>query len=257
MPFRTHVALALSFALAFALPAAMARAAAPPPDTIDARLLACTGCHGDQGRATADGFYPRIAGKPAGYLANQLLNFRDGRRAVPSMGWMVAHLSDDYLREIAAHFASRHPPHPAPPPPAVSPEVLERGRRLVVQGDASRQLPSCTACHGDIGAHSIAAAGEPKPVLPSVTRFDADHHPPFQSLAADPGRVKFSHGRHMRAGLTLGAGNGADKVAWTYARLPAADRQVVERASVIGTEFARGPLEALAGAEAAGRLGGA
>jgi cytochrome c553 len=149
MPFRIHTALASCLVLFLALPAASSRAAPQPPDTLDARLLACTGCHGDQGRATADGYYPRIAGKPAGYLANQLINFRDGRRTVPSMTWMVEHLSDDYLREIAAHFASRHPPYPAPLPPAVSPEVLERGRRLVVGGDPSRELPACTACHGD------------------------------------------------------------------------------------------------------------
>ena len=30
--------------------------------------LACTGCHGAEGRAASDGYYPRIAGKPAGYL---------------------------------------------------------------------------------------------------------------------------------------------------------------------------------------------
>ena len=36
------------------------------------RVLACTGCHGPEGRAAADGYYPRIAGKPAGYLFNQL-----------------------------------------------------------------------------------------------------------------------------------------------------------------------------------------
>jgi cytochrome c553 len=149
MPFRIHTALASCLVLFLALPAATSLAAAPPPDTLDARLLACTGCHGEQGRATADGYYPRIAGKPAGYLANQLVNFRDGRRAVPAMTWMVEHLSDDYLREIAAHFASRHPPYPAPPPPSVSPEVLERGRRLVVAGDPSRALPACTACHGE------------------------------------------------------------------------------------------------------------
>jgi hypothetical protein len=32
-----------------------------------------------RGPRRADGYYPRIAGKPAGYLYNQLLNFRDGR----------------------------------------------------------------------------------------------------------------------------------------------------------------------------------
>ncbi|RPH46872.1 MAG: cytochrome c4 [Burkholderiales bacterium] len=156
-------------AVAFALSCAPATAAAaPPPDTLEARLLACTGCHGDQGRATADGYYPRIAGKPAGYLANQLLNFRDGRRSVPSMTWVVGHLSDDYLREIAAHFSERHPPYPAPPPPAVAPEVLERGRRLVLEGDPSRDLPACTACHGDalLGA---------QPALPGLLGLPRDY----------------------------------------------------------------------------------
>ena len=50
-------------------------------DSIAQRVLACTGCHGAQGRAGPDGFYPRIAGKPAGYLYNQLLNFRVPIRA--------------------------------------------------------------------------------------------------------------------------------------------------------------------------------
>jgi cytochrome c553 len=139
-----------------------------PPDTLDARLLACTGCHGPQGRATPDGYYPRIAGKPAGYLYNQLLNFRDGRRAVPSMTWMVDGLPDAYLREIAVHFADRHPPHPSPPPPAAGPDALERGRRLVVEGDRARELPACVACHGDalLGA---------QPAVPGLLGLSRDY----------------------------------------------------------------------------------
>lgn len=133
---------------ASAQPAARAPAG-PPPDTLEARLRACTGCHGPQGRATPDGYHPRIAGKPAGYLYNQLLNFRDGRRAVPSMTWMVDGLPDAYLREMAGHFADRHPPYPPPPPPAAPPAELERGRRLVFEGDRARDLPACIACHGD------------------------------------------------------------------------------------------------------------
>jgi cytochrome c553 len=124
-------------------------AAAQPPDTVAQRVLACTGCHGSQGRATSDGYYPRIAGKPADYLYNQLVNFRDGRRTVPSMIWMVEMLPEPYLREIAAHFAAQQIPYPPPLPPAASPATLERGRRLVVEGDPSRSLPSCAACHGE------------------------------------------------------------------------------------------------------------
>jgi cytochrome c553 len=32
------------------------------PDTLDQRLKACSACHGDEGRATTAGYYPRIAG---------------------------------------------------------------------------------------------------------------------------------------------------------------------------------------------------
>ena len=35
-------------------------------DDMAERTRACTACHGDQGRAGPDGYYPRLAGKPAG-----------------------------------------------------------------------------------------------------------------------------------------------------------------------------------------------
>lgn len=117
-------------------------------DTIAERVLACAACHGENGRATRDGYFPRIAGKPAGYLHNQLLNFREGRRQNPMMRYMVGHLSDDYLEEMARHFASQHLPYLAPQPPQVAPKQLERGRRLVYNGDAGRNIPACVACHG-------------------------------------------------------------------------------------------------------------
>ena len=44
-------------------------------DNMAERTRACTACHGEQGRAGPDGYYPRLAGKPAGYLHNQLRNF--------------------------------------------------------------------------------------------------------------------------------------------------------------------------------------
>jgi cytochrome c553 len=113
------------------------------------RTMACTACHGEQGRAGPDGYYPRLAGKPAGYLYNQLLNFRDGRRQYGLMIHMVDVLSDAYLIDIARHFAALDVPYrPAAParPPAAA--VLQRGRTLALQGDAARRLPACAACHG-------------------------------------------------------------------------------------------------------------
>ena len=130
---------------------AVALGQARPPrveDTIAQRVLACTGCHGAQGQAGPDGYYPRIAGKPATYLFNQLTAFRDGRRQYGLMTTLLTGLPDDYLREIAAHFASLELPYPPPQPTSVPADLLERGRRLVHEGDPARRLPACVACHG-------------------------------------------------------------------------------------------------------------
>src|SRR4051812_46134083 len=119
-------------------------------DTIGQRTLACTACHGKQGRAGPDGYYPRIAGKPAGYLYNQLLNFRDGRRHYGLMARLLDPLSDAYLLEIAQYFASLEVPYPPPAPTAATAATLQRGRLLALQGDSAKNLPACAQCHGQI-----------------------------------------------------------------------------------------------------------
>lgn len=135
--------------LACLLLSAPAWAADPPaPDMAD-RVLPCTACHGKEGRATPDGYFPRIAGKPSGYLYNQLRNFREGRRSYPQMAYLLTHLGDDYLHEIARHFAALQLPYASPAPPTAPQPVLDRGRALVRQGDAARDVPACAACHGE------------------------------------------------------------------------------------------------------------
>ncbi|QAU36054.1 c-type cytochrome [Janthinobacterium sp. 17J80-10] len=128
----------------------MGAATAQPaiPDTIAQRALACAACHGKEGRATNEGFFPRIAGKPAGYLYNQLVNFRDGHRQYPMMTYMVDQMSDAYLKELAGYFAGQHLPYPPPQAPAATQAQLARGKQLALSGDASRNVPACIACHG-------------------------------------------------------------------------------------------------------------
>ena len=121
------------------------------PDTLDQRLLACASCHARvdaRGNPVNDSFYPRLQGKPAGYLYHQLLNFRDGRRQYPLMTYLVDHLPDDYLREIAQHFAAKAPTLLPAQPSGLPGATLERGRQLVHDGDAARKIPACIACHG-------------------------------------------------------------------------------------------------------------
>lgn len=122
--------------------------AAPPADTLAARVMACTACHGKEGRAAPDGYHPRIAGKPSLYLYHQLVNFREGRRRYGPMVYLVDHLSDAYLHEIADHFAALDLPYPAPALASETASALALGEKLALQGDAARKLPACSACHG-------------------------------------------------------------------------------------------------------------
>lgn len=117
-------------------------------DNMAQRLQACTPCHGREGVATASGYFPRIAGKPQGYLFEQLMNFKEGRRGHAVMKQLVQPLSTAYLQEIAAHFASLNLPYPAPEPASVNAEVLQRGKQLIFEGDAALRLPACVQCHG-------------------------------------------------------------------------------------------------------------
>jgi cytochrome c553 len=149
MPFVFLAAAGLAGAL-LAPPAGAAEPAAPHrvPDTMAQRVLACTPCHGREGRATRDGYFPRIAGKPAGYLHEQLRHFREGRRRNATMAALTAPLSDAYLGEIAAHFASLDLPYPPAQAADAPAAVLARGEQLVRRGDG-RERPSCAACHGE------------------------------------------------------------------------------------------------------------
>ena len=119
------------------------------PDTIQQRVAACTACHGVHGEGTPEsGFFPRLAGKPAGYLARQLKDFQDGLRKYGPMEYTVRQLSPEYMQEIAEYFSAQEIPYTPSPMPRLSAGALARGEQLVTHGDASRQIPACAACHG-------------------------------------------------------------------------------------------------------------
>lgn len=117
-------------------------------DSTEARVQGCVTCHGGAGQGTRNGEFPRIAGKPAGYLYNQLLAFRSGQRAYAPMNYLLAWMPDDYLREMAEHYARLNPPYPPHELDPVPAPVLARGQALAQRGDAARGIPACTSCHG-------------------------------------------------------------------------------------------------------------
>ncbi|WP_245753307.1 c-type cytochrome [Paraburkholderia sartisoli] len=133
-----------------------------------ARVLACAACHGQRGEGTDNDYFPRLSGKPAGYLYNQLLAFRDGRRKYPPMNYLLAYLPDPYLHKIADYFAAERPPFPPPSTPTVDEATLALGQTLVTHGDASRQIPACVACHG-------GALTGMEPAIPGLLGLHADY----------------------------------------------------------------------------------
>lgn len=165
------ISLRLAFRVAglsllFLLPTA--QAADEEVSGMAARALPCTACHGKEGRATPSGYFPRIAGKPVGYLYNQLRNFQEGRRSYPQMAYLLTHLTDAYLYEIAGWFADQRLPYAAPVPASASRQLLSEGETLVRDGDAARDIPACVRCHG---AQLTGAA----PFIPSLLGLSSDY----------------------------------------------------------------------------------
>jgi len=145
---RHRIGCALAVAACLASLPALAQVK-PPPDTLEQRLKACSICHGDQGEGLRKNeYYPRLAGKPAAYLYNQLVNFREKRRESAIMNFMIAYLSDTYLLEIADHYSKLNTPYPGPSTRAAA-ETLARGGKLAKEGDPSRNIPACASCHGE------------------------------------------------------------------------------------------------------------
>jgi cytochrome c553 len=145
--FRPLLALLL-IGVAGVLGTAQAQSQPKAPDTMEARVQGCTACHGSHGQGTDNDYFPRLAGKPAEYLFNQLQNFREGRRKYPPMNYLVTYLSDDYLHEIAAYFSQQRPPYPPAAKSTVSTDALARGQQIVLNGDPAKSIPACAACHG-------------------------------------------------------------------------------------------------------------
>lgn len=146
---RVYLSAAALVILAW-LPSAAAATTPEPPDTMAARVLACAACHGAQGEGTKNDYFPRLSGKPAGYLYNQLVAFRDRRRSYVPMNYLLEYLPDAYLQKMAEYFAEVRAPAPVLPPTTASEAVLAKGKALVTTGDPVRGTPACVSCHGPL-----------------------------------------------------------------------------------------------------------
>lgn len=112
----------------------------------------CVACHGADGNSQTSA-NPILAGQGEEYLYKQLKNFKaaDGKPAArnnPIMAGMVAGLSDDDMKNVAAWFAGQK----QKPAAAKDQSKIALGKKLWRQGDFAKGVPACAGCHGPSGA---------------------------------------------------------------------------------------------------------
>lgn len=142
--------------------AAVSVQAAAPPLKLDpfvdgsvqkgaVKAAVCIACHGPNGNST-NPLWPRLAGQNAVYLDEQLQLFKDGVRNNPIMMPMAAMLSDQDMDNIAVYFEAQ-----TPVGGEADPSYWKAGQALYEDGDPSRSIPACRACHGPVGMGNLAS----------------------------------------------------------------------------------------------------
>ncbi len=110
-----------------------------------AKAVVCQACHGANGNS-ANPQWPSLAGIGAAYIAEQLKNFKDGKRTNPVMMPNVAALSADDMADLGAYFDSL-----TNTGLEADPSYWQAGEKLYRGGDEARGIPACMACHGPTG----------------------------------------------------------------------------------------------------------
>ncbi|MGY3041283.1 cytochrome c553 [Rhodanobacter sp. TND4EL1] len=128
-----------------------------------AKAAVCGACHGMDGNS-ADAQYPKLAGQSEQYIVRQLTNFKAGKRQNPIMMGMAAPLSTQDMHDVGAYFASK-----TPLPGVADQALVEHGQTLFRQGDSTRGIPACMACH------SADGRGNPGAMYPQLTSQHAQY----------------------------------------------------------------------------------
>jgi cytochrome c553 len=113
---------------------------------------------------SADPQYPKLAGQSEQYIARQLTDFKSGKRQNPIMMGMAAPLSEQDMHDLGAYFASK-----TALPGVADQALVEHGQTLFRQGDATRGIPACMACH------SIDGRGNPGAMYPQLASQHAQY----------------------------------------------------------------------------------
>src|SRR5580698_203407 len=109
------------------------------------KAVVCQACHGANGNSS-NPEWPSLAGVGADYIAEQLKNFKEGKRNNPVMMPNAMSLSPDDMADLGAYFGSL-----TNTGLEADPSYWQAGQKLYQGGDAARGIPACMACHGPTG----------------------------------------------------------------------------------------------------------
>jgi cytochrome c553 len=107
----------------------------------------CAGCHGTDGNSAVPS-NPSLAGQQSAYIAKQLSDFKSGARQNAVMSGMVATLSPEDIKNLAAYFQSQKPKMGT----AKDPGLVALGEKVYRGGNQGSGLPACASCHSPDGA---------------------------------------------------------------------------------------------------------
>jgi cytochrome c553 len=107
----------------------------------------CAACHGVDGNSPLS-LNPSLAGQHPEYLLKQLTEFKSGARSNPVMAGMVANLSPDDMRNLAAYYSSQIPKQLG----AKDKDLVAQGRKLYRGGNPSNSVAACAGCHSPNGS---------------------------------------------------------------------------------------------------------
>lgn len=125
----------------------------------------CQECHGVDGNIHADnasGKIPKLAGQHPAYLLKQFNDFRTGERHHDFMAMMARTVDDETAADIFAHYAAQTAMRGEPDTQGQKAGASSLGKKLYLEGDATRQIQACVQCHGTDGRG--LAADQPSPI---------------------------------------------------------------------------------------------
>jgi cytochrome c553 len=128
--------------------AVVCNAATPPVGNAQAgaaKAALCQACHGVTGNSSNPD-WPSLAGLGADYIAEQLQNFKNGKRANPIMAPIAAPLSAQDMADLGAFFDTL-----TNTGLEADPSYWQAGEKLYRGGDKALGIPACLACHGPTG----------------------------------------------------------------------------------------------------------